>query len=173
MNAESQPVAEGRRCKPFWAAKSVWLACALIVLGAFLWIKDRGAAKTSTGAPLPGVSQFSDSGGATASGQPEAKPSSPAVFRFGASYLGGFFLGWMLRRFVKLTLLFCGAAICLVAVGRHFGWFDLDWNWVEAHLRQSLAWVQGEAGSFKIFITGYLPSAGAAAAGTFFGFRSR
>ncbi len=91
MDADQQPAAEGRQGKSPWGAKSVWFAFALMVLGAFVWIKDHGATQTSSGAPVPGVSQFSDSGTTTASGQPEAKLSSPAIFRFGASYLGGFF----------------------------------------------------------------------------------
>ena len=172
MSDEQKPQAEARQGKLPWGAKSVWVAFAIMVLGAFLWSKDRGTTGTSTTTPPPGISQFSDSHSPTVS-QPVAKPSSPALFRFGASYVGGFFLGWMLRRFLKLSFLILGAAICLVAVGRKYGWFELDWNWVEAHVRQSLAWVQGEAGAFKTFITGYLPSAGAAAAGTFFGFRRK
>ena len=44
---------------------------------------------------------------------------------------------------------------------------------IEGHVRDSLAWLQGEAGAIKHFVTGYLPSAGAAAAGVFLGFRRK
>ncbi len=161
--------------RPLWQAKTVWIAVALMLLGGGIWIKERTSARSpSTPAPASGA-QFSNS---TPTGMPTARTQSgesaaPATFRFGASYLGGFLLGWTLRRFLKWTLLFSGAAFVLVFLGRKFGWFEVDWATVEGHLRHSLAWLRGEAGAFRQFITGYLPSAGGAAVGVFLGFRRR
>jgi uncharacterized membrane protein (Fun14 family) len=61
----------------------------------------------------------------------------------------------------------------LIALGKKWGWFELDWSVVEGQVRHSLSWLQGEAGAFKQFITGYLPSAGAAGVGAFLGFRRK
>lgn len=161
--------------RPPWQAKTVWVALALMLFGAGLWIKDR-ASRDNPAIPAPtGGSQFSDSAatGTPSAGQRKLAPSAPATFRFGASYLGGFFLGWTLRRFLKLTLVLSGAAFVLIALARKFGWFEVDWAAVEGHVRHSLAWLQGEAGAFKEFITGYLPSAGAAGVGMFLGFRRK
>jgi uncharacterized membrane protein (Fun14 family) len=102
-----------------------------------------------------------------------SEPTSPATFRLGLSYLGGFFLGWSLRRFIKWTLLLGGAVILVIGLGRKLGWFDLDWASIEGQVRSSLTWLQGEAGAAKQFLTGYLPSAGAAAIGIFLGFRRK
>ena len=159
--------------RPPWKAKTVWAALGLMLLGGGLWIKDR--AQADSPAVARGGSQFSDSSatGSQSSGIHELKPSAPATFRFGASYVGGFFLGWTFRRFLKLTLLLSGMAIALIALGKKFGWFELDWAALESHVRHSLAWLQGEAGAFKQFITGYLPSAGAAGVGAFLGFRRK
>ena len=176
MNTEAvAQVKTSGSVRPPWQAKTVWMALALMLLGGGLWIKDR-AAPGNPSAPAPtGESQFSDPNatGTPSSGPRKLAPSAPATFRFGASYLGGFFLGWTLRRFLKLTLLLSGAAFVLIALAKKFGWFEVDWAAVEGHVRHSLAWLQGEAGAFKAFVTGYLPSAGAAAVGVFLGFRRK
>ena len=159
--------------RPPWKAKTVWIALGPMLLGGGLWLNDRAGDNPSDAATSIGGAQFSDSAanGTPSRGRSELKPSAPATFRFGASYVGGFFLGWTLRRFLKLTLLLSGAAIVLIALGKKFGWFESDWVAIESHVRHSLAWLQGEAGAFKQFVTGYLPSAGAAGVGAFLGFR--
>jgi len=42
---------------------------------------------------------------------------------------------------------------------------------MEAHTAQSLAWLKGELGAFKDFLTGYLPSAAVGFVGLFMGAR--
>lgn len=172
--ASTQSVA-GRN--PPWKAKTVWIAAALMVVGVFFWIKDTVQKPGSSGSPpAPGTTSLTDSKSAPESGQNKQaglKPSSPATFRLGVSYLGGFFLGWALRRFIKATLLLSGAAILLIGLGKKLGWIDLDWASLEGHVQHSLSWLHGEAGAIKQFLTGYLPSAGAAATGIFLGFRRK
>jgi uncharacterized membrane protein (Fun14 family) len=162
---------------PPWKAKTVWVAVLLVVFGAFFWIKDASQKPPPSSSPsTPGMRSFSDSTSATDPGAArtsEMKPTSPATFRLGVSYLGGFFLGWALRRFIKATLLLSGAAVLLIGLGKKLGWIDLDWASIEGHVNQSLAWLQGEAGAIKQFLTGYLPSAGAAGTGVFLGFRRK
>jgi uncharacterized membrane protein (Fun14 family) len=151
---------------PPWKAKTIWLALMVTLLGGGLWVKDH----RSPPPPSTDGLEFTARGTVI---QPEVHPVPPATFRFGASYIGGFFLGWTLRRFLKFTLLAAGAAIFLISLGKKLGWFELDWNSLETQVRQSLAWLTGEAGAFKHFLTGYLPSAGAAGVGGFLGFRRK
>lgn len=161
--------------RPPWQAKSVWVAVVLMLLGGGLWIKERTQAEPPSAAATSAASQLSDSASTgTRSGEGRGLESSaPATFRFGASYVAGFFLGWTFRRFLKVTLLLSGAAIVLIALGKKIGWLELDWVAMEGHVRHSLAWLQGEAGAFRQFLTGYLPSAGAASVGAFLGFRRK
>jgi uncharacterized membrane protein (Fun14 family) len=98
---------------------------------------------------------------------------SPALARGGASYLAGFLIGWACRRAIKLTVLAASAILALIALLKSAGWIDLNWSAVERDISQSLTWLHGEADSLKQLLTSYLPSAGAGAAGAFFGFRKK
>jgi uncharacterized membrane protein (Fun14 family) len=162
---------------PPWKAKTVWIAAALVLIGLILWVRDATQKPAPASAPVaPGMSNLSDTKSRADSAKEDStdlKPASPATFRLGVSYLGGFFLGWALRRFIKVTLLLSGAAIVLIGVGKKMGWINLDWALIEGHVRNSLSWLQGEGGAIKQFLSGYLPSAGAAATGVFLGFRRR
>lgn len=95
------------------------------------------------------------------------------MFRFGLSYIAGFFLGYGLRRFVKLTVLLSLAAVVAVFLMSKAGWIDLDWNSIETHLSDSFGWLTGQAEALKVFVTGYVPSAAAAGVGLVLGARWR
>jgi uncharacterized membrane protein (Fun14 family) len=99
------------------------------------------------------------------------RPDSPALFRFGSSFIAGFFLGYAFRKFLKWSLLVSGAVLGCIFVLKKLGVFNLDWAGMEGHVSHSVSWAQGQAGAFKDFLTGYLPSAGAAFVGLFVGAR--
>ncbi|MBH0201522.1 MAG: hypothetical protein HP496_04270 [Nitrospira sp.] len=98
---------------------------------------------------------------------------SPALARGGASFLGGFLLGWAIRKTVKLTLMIAASLLALIAILKTTGWIHLDWTLIQADVNHILDWARGKAQGFKEVLTGYLPSAGAAGAGTFFGLRKK
>jgi uncharacterized membrane protein (Fun14 family) len=99
--------------------------------------------------------------------------ASPALARGGASFMGGFLIGWAIRRTIKMAAIMAGLLLTLLAAVKMSGAIDLDWNAIEASITHSLAWLQGKADGFKEVLTGYLPSAGAGGAGTYFGFRKK
>ena len=98
---------------------------------------------------------------------------SPALLLFGVSYIGGFLLGWVFRRFVKTAVMISGGFILLLGILKSTGWITLDWAGIEAAVTQSLASFQEGAEGLKEILTGYLPSAGSGSAGLFFGFRKK
>ena len=98
---------------------------------------------------------------------------SPALARGGASFMGGFLIGWAIRRAIKLAVLIAGLLTMLLVAVQMTGAINLDWAAIEANISHSLAWIQGKAEGFKDVLTGYLPSAGAGGAGTYFGFRKK
>lgn len=99
--------------------------------------------------------------------------TSPALARGGASFMGGFLIGWAIRRAIKLAVLIAGLLTMLLVAVQMTGTINLDWTAIEANISHSLAWIQGKAEGFKEVLTGYLPSAGAGGAGTYFGFRKK
>ncbi len=99
--------------------------------------------------------------------------SSPALAQLGGSYIGGFFIGWAFRRFLKMAALVAGAVFAGIALLKGNGWLDLDWPAIETHIQHSMVSLHRGAEGLKHFLSGYLPSAGAAGAGTFFGFRKK
>ena len=99
--------------------------------------------------------------------------SSPAVTGIGSSYLGGFFIGWAFRRFLKIAALISGGLLASIAILENTGWIDLDWMAIETQINQGIAAVHRGAEGLKHILSGYLPSTGAAAAGVFFGFRKK
>lgn len=96
--------------------------------------------------------------------------SSPDVARLGGSYLGGFFIGWAFRRFLKMAALIAGGLLAGIAVLENTGWIDLDWTTLETQISHGIAAVHRGAEGLKHILSGYLPSTGAGAAGLFFGF---
>ncbi len=99
--------------------------------------------------------------------------SSPAVAGIGGSYLVGFFMGWVSRRFLRMAALITGGLLAGIAVLEETGWIDLDWTSVEAQISHVIAATQQGAQGLKHILSGYLPSTGAAAVGMFFGFRKK
>jgi uncharacterized membrane protein (Fun14 family) len=99
--------------------------------------------------------------------------TSPAVAQIGGSYLGGFLIGWAFRRFLRVAAMMVALMLACIGVMKASGWIDVDWSALEAQVGQTVQWLHGEAEGLKNVLTGFLPSAGAAGAGSFFGFRKK
>ena len=99
--------------------------------------------------------------------------TSPAVAQMAGSYLGGFLIGWAFRRFLKFAVVL--AAVILAGIGalKTTGWIDVDWPLIERQISEGMNRLHGEAEGLKNLLSGFLPSAGAAGAGSFFGFRKK
>ncbi len=102
-----------------------------------------------------------------------ANLSSPTLAGIGASYLGGFFIGWAFRRFLRMAALIAGGLLAGIAVLEETGWIDLDWATVETQIQQAIAATHRGTEGLRHILSGYLPSTGAGAVGMFFGFRKR
>lgn len=139
---------------------------ALVVVGMVLWFvesRGEGSVGIRSSALTTSLTEPNDQSAGV------VPATAPAVIRLGASYVAGFFLGWGLRRFLKLTLLVAGALIVGGVLLNHFGVTDVSWPDVQEHLSKSFAWLQGQAGALRDFLTGYVPSAVAAGAGIIVG----
>jgi len=99
--------------------------------------------------------------------------SSPAVAGIGGSYLAGFFMGWVFRRFLRMAALITGGLLAGIAVLEETGWINLDWASVETQISHAIAATHQGVQGLKHILSGYLPSTGAGAVGMFFGFRKK
>jgi uncharacterized membrane protein (Fun14 family) len=99
--------------------------------------------------------------------------TSPAVAQIGGSYLGGFLIGWAFRRFLRVAAMLVAVVLACIGLMKAVGWIDVDWSELETQVRRTVQWLQGEAEGLRNVLTGFLPSAGAAGAGSFFGFRKK
>jgi uncharacterized membrane protein (Fun14 family) len=99
--------------------------------------------------------------------------TSPAAAQIGGSYLGGFLIGWAFRRFLRVAAMMVAILLACIGLMKASGWIDVDWSALEAQVSRTVQWLHGEAEGLKNLLTGFLPSAGAAGAGSFFGFRKK
>ena len=148
-----------------WRAKTVLAAAAVALMGLGLWFSDAVKGRPAAG---PGITA-SDTGSPGASGAPAnwSKPV-PGYVRICVSYVGGFFIGWAFRRFLKVAVAGAVLLVALLALGRHFG---CDTTRVQEQVKQSSAWIQHETTETRDYLKGLLPSAAAGGTGVFFGFR--
>ncbi len=174
MSHEPQDTVSPKR-KPLWKSKSMLLAAAMTLVGLVMWLREparpgTGSQAPPSGTPAMGNSLVSPSPSPTGA-PPALQPTSPVLFRLGISYIGGFFLGWFCRKSFKTAMLLAGAAVVIIVVANHMGLMNLDWAALQEHVGQSLAWLKGEFGAIKQFVTGYLPSGAAGLVGLFMGLR--
>ncbi len=154
---------------PPWQAKTLWVAAGLTLLGLVLWV----AIPKSSAPPSSsnGQSTIAQASGEAVATRVHSLQGSPALFRFGLSYIAGFFLGYGLRRFLKVTMVVSVLVVGAVIVVQKLGWMHLDWGSIQSHLEESFAWLRGQAESLKVLIMGYVPSAAAAGVGLLLGAR--
>ena len=192
----SDPAREGESARAFrWGQPPRWskillaVAAVMMLVGAGLELSggdgdagSRGSAGVETvdgGAPpntLVAGGGESDPGTATV-GEPaegEAQGSlSPFFLKGGFGFFLGFAMGYALRAFFKLALLVCGVfALGLTALA-YTGLVEIDWTTMGGYFDAFVERVRAEAGDFRTFLTGSLPSAGMAALGLVAGFRRR
>ena len=164
----TEPARSGRR--PIWKARSLFIALGIMLVGLLMWARTPSGSGPQTGQPRGGSALAGESPAKAESGT-AAKHTSPALFRFGASYIAGFFFGWICRKSIKFGLVVAGVATAAILVARHTGLIELDWAALQAHVSRSLGWLRGELGAVKHFLTGYLPSTAACCVGIFMGAR--
>ena len=152
-----------------WKAKSVWVAAGVAILGTGFWRSDAPGPQPAPAAQEQAV----DAAGPSRSADHGTNPASSAAVNLGVSYIGGFFLGWCYRRFVKVSvMLTCGAVAVLMAI-KSLGWFETDVASLRDHVRVGSSWLGNHAADLNRYLTGLLPSAGAAGFGLFRGFRRK
>lgn len=99
--------------------------------------------------------------------------SSPALFRFGLSFVVGFFLAFIFRKVITITLLNAGAIATAAIVLHKTNIINLDWDAVESQAKHGVDYARNASSNLKEVVLGYAPSSASAVAGLFFGARHR
>lgn len=163
--------------RPLRSSKSLRMALAAMLTGAALWLarsdKTDGTPQSSqSGTPSSGFAQTADRPDQPAvAKERRLVPTSPALFRFGASFLGGFAIGFACRRFLKAVAWAAAVVLGGIALIKVTGLMGWDWAVMEGRVRESLTWTHSGVESLKALLTGYLPSAVAGFLGIFKGLR--
>lgn len=127
-------------------------------------------------APPPGMSALTSSlapGGTSAEPSDGAAFWSPAVFKLGFSFFVGFTVAYALRSFLKLALLSFGFMFMVLFGLQYVGLIEVKWSLMERQYDGASTWLGEQTRSFTSFISGALPSAGAATTGLVAGFRRK
>lgn len=129
--------------------------------------------------PVPGLPGGTPEGeepgesGSVASSDAEAQvtdPWSPAIFRMGFGFFVGFSMAYALKAFAKITIVTAGIFFLLLFGLQYAGLVEVKWTAMADRYDSIQAWLGAQLGGFQAFVTGYVPSAGAALAGLGLGF---
>jgi uncharacterized membrane protein (Fun14 family) len=149
-----------------WRARTVHLCLFVVLVGLGFWVHD--AAK---GLPPPThVRAYMPAEQAASGGSWDFSRPVPGYVRVCASYIGGFFIGWAFRRFLRLALALVALAVLLIGVGKYAGW---NTSPAETEVKKRATWVRHEATAATDYLKGLLPSTTAGAVGAFLGFRRK
>jgi uncharacterized membrane protein (Fun14 family) len=153
-------------------SKPLWIAFLTTVLSAAWWVYGAVSAPPPA-APADGGAKSGLVAGAAAGSSAPApeRPASPVTFRMGISFMAGFAIMWIFRKFLKVALIVGGTLVAIVAVLKGTGLISLDWAQVEADVQGGIDAAGKQASALKDFAVAALPSGASAAVGGFFGFR--
>lgn len=147
-----------------WRAKTVWIAALVTLLGIGWWLREAAPGREPMASDMAETRPFESS---PAPGWDFSQPL-PGYVHWSASYVGGFFLGWLFRRFLRLAVAMTALVIMALGAGKYVGW---DSSATEEKFRSGAAWVEREADEARDYLTGLLPSTAAAGVGGWLGFR--
>ncbi|MFG0275725.1 MAG: FUN14 domain-containing protein [Phycisphaerales bacterium] len=158
--------------------KQALVAISVVLMGTgvalpFMFPATAPAQTAPAGDLPPGAQGFAptDSGEAGGAGDPASESGiSPALFRLGFSFFVGFAIAFAVRSFIKVSLAVVGLYLLLTFGLEYAGLLEVRWGAVAEQYDSVAAWLRAETGSFRSFITGRVPAAGAALAGLGIGF---
>ncbi len=163
--SESHENHVSRRGLPGWVKVLLGVSVVLMAAGVIMPLVAPAPKPSAVGALATGLAGEAGSGGAAAS------PWSPAVFALGFSFFVAFAVAYAIRTFVKMALIAAGFMALFLFGLQYSGMIEVKWAAMEKKYDQGSSWISEQTKSFTAFITGALPSAGAAAAGLVAGFR--
>lgn len=165
---------------PTWAIAGLAIAVVVMVLGMGSALFPAGGGGVGEGAVPAGAQGFAEGSGARSGvGETVDAPSTQwgvwgaPTFRLGFSFVVAYLAAYAVRVVLKTAMLGAGMAILLLVGLQAAGIIDVHWAVLESKGGTAAAWLKEQTESMHAFLTGYLPSAGAAGVGLVAGLRGR
>ena len=98
-----------------------------------------------------------------------SQQAAPGTMKTAGSYLGGFFIGWGVRRSIKITSVLATVFLAVTGLFILWGW---DGSIVQSWINSSNEWLGQNIEGAKHYLVSLLPSSTAAGIGGVLGFRS-
>lgn len=85
----------------------------------------------------------------------------------------GFAIGFAIRAFLRLAAVIVGFYFLTLTVLAYLGWIEIHWHVIEGQANGLIGNLGAQFESFKAFLTGSIPSSGAAATGLAIGLKKK
>lgn len=167
---------------PTWAIAALAIAVIVMIAGMGSALFPAHATAPDASAALPaGAQGFAEGGAASSTPAPTAGEPigtqwgvwGAPTFRLGFSFVIAYLAAYAVRFVIKTAMLGAGMAILLLVGLQAAGIIDIHWAVLESKGGTAAAWLKEQTESVHAFLTGYLPSAGAATAGLVAGLRGK
>lgn len=165
---------------PRWKKLAIAGGVAMFVIAGVCLAAEGGSPGPELSKGTGGVGELSTSLVGNKPGQPGATASptgtgdiawSEAFFRYGFSFFIGFGVGYAVRAFLKLTMLFVGLVALAIFLLQYGGFVTVQWDALDKSFETLMSSAKQQLSAFRSFITGSLPNAGLGALGLYAGFR--
>lgn len=160
-----------------WAIAALAIAVIVMVLGMGSALFPAQGDAAASAAPAPGAAGLVDGNTTATNGtQPIGTQWSvwgAPTFRLGFSFVIAYLAAYAVRFVLKTAMIGAGMAVLLLVGLQAAGIIDVHWAVLESKGGTAAAWMKEQTESLHAFLTGYLPSAGAAGLGMFAGLRGK
>lgn len=174
MSEATELVGSAAKSMPLWV--KAMLAGSVLCMAAGVVIPLVSHTPPAPPAGMSAMTNSLASGGSSAAesgGAGGAAFWSPAVFKLGFSFFVGFTVAYALRSFLKFALLSFGFMFLVLFGLQYAGLIEVKWALMERQYDGVSTWLGEQTRSFTAFVSGALPSAGAATTGLVAGFRRK
>ncbi len=123
--------------------------------------------------PAPGEPDDGDGPGSSGDASVLGSGWPPAMVKGGLSFVVAFAIGFALRLFIRLSMIYLGL-VCLTLLGLSWlGWVEIHWAVPGDQFETLASGLREQFESFRSFLQGSLPAAGMAGLGLFAGLRKK
>ena len=176
-DAEAREAKSAREPLPRWKKILIALATVLVVLGAVLTFAGSTPETAPSPGAAPGAAAALVDGGSHDPNAPSSESGTSAwgsgFLRMGFSFFVGLTLGFLLRAFLRVTLMVLGSVFLLLTWFTYLDFVTVNWEAIELVFQHLGDRIGMDFGHLRSILTGHLPQAGLGTLGLLAGFKKR